>query len=79
MVHLEAVVDEMIAVWTLRTCAVYNNNKWLFGFFGALGSTVAIMLIVSTISCVSNSIVLSRHIQYRTPFMRCSGQKDLSK
>lgn len=51
----------IMAVWTLRTCAVYNNNKWLFGFFGALGATVAIMLI------------------YRTPFMRCSGQKDLSK
>ncbi|KAH6884660.1 hypothetical protein BKA70DRAFT_1339483 [Coprinopsis sp. MPI-PUGE-AT-0042] len=51
----------VMAVWTLRTCAVYNNNKWLFAFFGILGSSVAIMLI------------------YRTPFMRCSGQKDLSK
>ncbi|TFK18001.1 hypothetical protein FA15DRAFT_760838 [Coprinopsis marcescibilis] len=35
----------IIAVWTLRTCAVYNNNKYLLAFFTACGASVIILLI----------------------------------
>ncbi|KAH6884658.1 hypothetical protein BKA70DRAFT_1339471 [Coprinopsis sp. MPI-PUGE-AT-0042] len=37
----------VISIWTLRTSAVYDGNRWVLGLLGSMGAVVVILLIVS--------------------------------
>ncbi|EAU89950.2 hypothetical protein CC1G_08432 [Coprinopsis cinerea okayama7 len=59
----------ILAVWSLRTCAVYNNNKFLMALFGSMTASSVILLCVGATDALWNkSLRISFFIDSSTSY-----------